>query len=59
MEKLRPIDKKLSYQTDKLLATGQKPASAAIDEGGGGGGSAVQEDALPYGPRPDQLLPWS
>lgn len=52
-EKLRPIDKKLAYQIDKLLAAGQKPAGAE----GSDGASAPTEDTLAYGPRPDQLLP--
>lgn len=52
-EKLRPIDKKLAYQIEKLLAAGQRPA----DEAAAAAGAEGAGDALSYGPRPDQLLP--
>ena len=63
-EKIRPIDKKLQYQIDKLL----KAAAAAAGAGGasdgatgdGDGGEAAaalgDDDPLRYGPRPDALL---
>jgi hypothetical protein len=64
-EKLRPIDKKLQYQIEKLLK-----AAAAIQAGGGGGEAAAAadggeaaaalagggDDPLRYGPRPDALV---
>lgn len=62
IEKIRPIDKQLSYQVDKLLrATAKVQASADVDaaagqqqqqEGAGGGG----DDALQYRPNPKALL---
>ena len=52
-EKLRPIDKKLAYQIEKLLAAGQRPA----DEAAAAQAAAGPADALSYGPRPDQLVP--
>ncbi|KAL4853965.1 Neuroguidin [Chlorella vulgaris] len=65
LEKLRPIDKKLQYQIEKLLK-----AAAAIQAGGGGGEAAAAadggeaaaalagggDDPLRYGPRPDALV---
>lgn len=59
LEKLRPIDKKLAYQIDKLLAAGQKPLAASQHGEDGGDLPPPQEDALSFGPRPDQLLPRS
>jgi hypothetical protein len=48
-EKLRPIDKKLQYQMEKLLRAAQQVQAAGAD------GGAV--DPLSFGPKPDQLLP--
>ena len=56
-EKLRPIDKKLQYQMDKLLRAAaqlQQPGSAAA---AAANGSAAAANPLSYGPNPDQLLP--
>ena len=52
-EKLRPIDKKLAYQIEKLLAAGQR----AEADGGADAGDGADADPLAYGPRPDQLVP--
>ena len=60
-EKLRPIDKKLQYQMDKLL----RAAAQLQQPGGGGGGTAAAAantaaagaDPLSFGPNPDRLLP--
>lgn len=61
-EKIRPIDKKLQYQIEKLLkATAAVGAAAGKDAGGGEGGEAAAalaggDDPLRYGPRPDALV---
>jgi U3 small nucleolar RNA-associated protein 3 len=56
LEKIRPIDKLLSYQVEKLLAAaaaarggGEVDGAAGIDGGGG-------DDALKFGPRPGALV---
>ena len=56
-EKLRPIDKKLQYQMDKLLRAAaqlHQPGSVTAAAANGSGAAA---DPLSYGPNPDQLLP--
>lgn len=62
-EKIRPIDKKLHYQVEKLLAAAQAAAgangaagaqAAPAAEGGAGAGG---DDPLKYAPRPDALVP--
>ncbi|KAG2499555.1 hypothetical protein HYH03_002500 [Edaphochlamys debaryana] len=64
LEKIRPIDKHLSYQIDKLLKASTLAAAGALaaengDDGaaGPGPGSGADADALRYGPRPDALVP--
>lgn len=72
LEKIRPIDKQLSYQIDKLLkaaavANTAEAAAAAGARGRGGdeegaagpgpGSANLDADALNYGPRPDALVP--
>ncbi len=57
-EKLRPIDKKLQYQMDKLLRAAaqlHQPSSSAA--AAAANGSAAAADPLSFGPNPDQLLP--
>mmetsp|Transcript_29360 Transcript_29360/g.72631 ORF Transcript_29360/g.72631 Transcript_29360/m.72631 type:complete len:489 (-) Transcript_29360:215-1681(-) len=49
LEKLRPIDRKLQYQIEKLLKMANEGAKAG-DEGGGG------EDPLQFRPNPDALV---
>lgn len=69
IEKIRPIDKQLAYQIDKLLrATSVAQAQAAADAGAaeeeapaaaaGRGGAAAggDEDALHYRPNPQALI---
>ena len=60
-EKLRPIDKKLQYQMDKLLRAAaqlQQPyGAAAAATANGSGAVRAAADPLSYGPNPDQLLP--
>jgi hypothetical protein len=48
-EKLRPIDRKLAYQVEKLLAAGQRAPADGAD------GAAA--DPLSFGPRPEALVP--
>ena len=48
-EKLRPIDKKLQYQMEKLLRAAQQLHGGSTD--------SAAADPLSYGPKPDQLLP--
>jgi hypothetical protein len=64
-EKIRPIDKKLQYQIEKLLKAASAVGSTAAngDAGASGGeaaaalaGSGGGDDPLRYGPRPDALL---
>ncbi|CBJ28433.1 Ngdn protein [Ectocarpus siliculosus] len=57
MEKLRPLDRKLKYQTDKLLrvAASAGAGGSADGEVGGGGGD---DDPLSFRPRPEGMAPW-
>ncbi|EFN54556.1 hypothetical protein CHLNCDRAFT_135352, partial [Chlorella variabilis] len=60
-EKIRPIDKKLQYQIEKLLraAAAVRAANGGGDGGGGDAAAALDgggDDPLRYGPRPDALL---
>jgi U3 small nucleolar RNA-associated protein 3 len=50
LEKVRPIDKRLQYQIEKLLAAAQRA------QGENGGAAADDADALRHGPRPEALL---
>ncbi len=59
LERARPIDKRLRYQMDKLLA-----AAAAVHAGPGAEGNGAADDdtagvddPLRYGPRPEDLVP--
>ncbi|GAB4821287.1 hypothetical protein N2152v2_008333 [Parachlorella kessleri] len=59
LEKIRPIDKKLHYQVEKLLAAAQAAGTAgaqAAPAAEGGAAAAAAEDPLRYGPRPDALV---
>ncbi|CAM6118645.1 unnamed protein product [Calypogeia fissa] len=47
LEKIRPIDKKLQYQIDKLLKTANAPSAESREQ---------KEDALKYRPNPDLLV---
>ncbi|CAK0782908.1 hypothetical protein CVIRNUC_006103 [Coccomyxa viridis] len=56
LERARPIDKRLRYQMDRLLA------AAALVQAPGAGGAAAEadaagEEALQPGPRPENLMP--
>ncbi|CAM9657907.1 unnamed protein product, partial [Ectocarpus sp. 8 AP-2014] len=57
MEKLRPMDRKLKYQTDKLLrvAASAGAGGSADGEVGGGGGD---DDPLSFRPRPEGMARW-
>ena len=57
-EKIRPIDKKLHYQVEKLLAAAQAAgtAGAQVAPAAEGAAAAAAEDPLRYGPRPDALV---
>lgn len=48
-EKLRPIDRKLAYQVEKMLAAGQQAPADGAD--------AAAADPLSFGPRPEALVP--
>jgi U3 small nucleolar RNA-associated protein 3 len=50
LEKVRPIDKRLQYQIEKLLAAAHRA------QGENGGAAADDADALRHGPRPEALL---
>lgn len=50
LEKVRPIDKRLQYQIEKLLAAAQRA------QGENGAAAADDADALRHGPRPEALL---
>ncbi|PRW45524.1 Something about silencing 10 [Chlorella sorokiniana] len=62
LEKIRPIDKKLQYQIEKLLKAAAATAGAAggAADGAADGGEAAAAlgggDALAFGPRPDALV---
>ena len=62
-EKIRPIDKKLQYQIEKLLKAAAATAGAAggAADGAADGGEAAAalgggEESLAFGPRPDALV---
>ena len=57
-EKIRPIDKKLHYQVEKLLAAAQAAGTAGAQAAPAaeGAAGAAAEDPLRYGPRPDALV---
>ncbi|GFH17015.1 Sas10 domain-containing protein [Haematococcus lacustris] len=61
LEKIRPIDKQLAYQVDKLLRAASLAATAELQQGGGSAAAGEQEedeaDVMRYGPRPDTLVP--
>ncbi|KAJ9533578.1 hypothetical protein QJQ45_026646 [Haematococcus lacustris] len=68
LEKIRPIDKQLAYQVDKLLRAASLAATAELQQGedepptGGGSAAAGEQeedeaDVMRYGPRPDTLVP--
>lgn len=50
LEKIRPIDKKLQYQMEKLLKAGQRQAPEIMGKDG------EKEDALMYRPNPNLLV---
>jgi U3 small nucleolar RNA-associated protein 3 len=64
IEKIRPIDKQLSYQIDKLLrATAKAQASADVDAAAAGqqqqqngAAAAAGGDALQFRPNPQALI---
>eukprot|EP00798_Chlamydomonas_sp_ICE-L_P004178 gene4178-14278_t len=66
LEKIRPIDKMLAHQVDRLLKAAQTKApeanvgdeelNADADDAGAGAGYYDDDDALRYGPKPDQLM---
>lgn len=56
LEKIRPIDKKLQYQMEKLLMVAQLQVSGKGDEQGQESAAAAT-DPLRFGPKPDQLIP--
>ncbi|CAM9657838.1 unnamed protein product, partial [Ectocarpus sp. 8 AP-2014] len=57
MEKLRPMDRKLKYQTDKLLRVAASAGAGGPADGevGGGGGD---DDPLSFRPRPEGMARW-
>jgi len=64
LEKIRPIDKHMSYQIDKLLRAARTAAASEAKRGGKAGAAeegqeeeAGAADETAYGPRPDRLVP--
>ena len=53
LEKVRPIDKRLQYQIEKLLAAAQR---AVVNGGGEGDGGREDEKLISHGPRPEALV---
>ena len=51
IEKLRPIDKKLKYQIDKLLKMAKEGVTGEEEDADGAG-----EDPLQFRPNPDALV---
>lgn len=58
LEKVRPIDKRLQYQIEKLLAAAQRASGTRDEEAADGAATGGREDtdALRHGPRPEALL---
>eukprot|EP00271_Cylindrocystis_brebissonii_P002772 TRINITY_DN13573_c0_g1_i1.p1 TRINITY_DN13573_c0_g1~~TRINITY_DN13573_c0_g1_i1.p1 ORF type:complete len:875 (-),score=338.73 TRINITY_DN13573_c0_g1_i1:369-2879(-) len=60
LEKIRPIDKKLEYQIDKLLKAGKAAGDTAATDGKGGAAAGVggrgAEQELAHRPHPDMLV---
>ncbi|CAN0173129.1 unnamed protein product [Discosporangium mesarthrocarpum] len=54
LEKLRPLDSKLKYHTEKLL----RLASTTKSHDRAGEGEEGDSDPLSFRPRPDAMLPW-
>lgn len=54
LEKVRPVDKKMQYQIDKLLAAGAKAAAGGL--GGGAEGADTDADPLSFKPNPNSLV---
>ncbi|KAK9904141.1 hypothetical protein WJX75_005357 [Coccomyxa subellipsoidea] len=52
LDRARPIDKRLRYQMDKLLA-----AASAVQSKDEGEDVGAEDDPLRYGPRPEELVP--
>ena len=67
LEKARPIDKRLRYQVERLLAAACSAAALTAGSGGGRRGAAAGpfcrcrdgDDDLAFAPRPGSLLPLS
>jgi hypothetical protein len=55
-EKIRPIDKKLHYQIEKLLAAAAVANGRADGAAGEDGAADLGADPLSYGPRPGSLV---
>ncbi|EOA38180.1 hypothetical protein CARUB_v10009657mg [Capsella rubella] len=55
LEKIRPIDKKLQYQIQKLTTAGGSVTELAQSEGKGSGAAQKSEDLSDYKPKPDLL----
>jgi len=57
LEKLRPIDRKLKYQIEKLLKlASEQNEREELGDGDGGGGGDAGEDPLAFRPNPDALV---
>ncbi|CAA7026269.1 unnamed protein product [Microthlaspi erraticum] len=57
LEKIRPIDKKLQYQIQKLTTAGGSGAEQALSEGKESAASQKTEDLSNLKPKPDLLAP--
>ena len=56
LEKIRPIDKKLKYQIDKLLKAAERAGGA--DEGRRAGGAGGEDDDLQLRPNIGEIATW-
>ncbi|KAL1201949.1 Protein THALLO [Cardamine amara subsp. amara] len=56
LEKIRPIDKKLQYQIQKLTTAGGSVAELTNSEGTGSSAAQKSEDLSNYKPKPDLLV---
>eukprot|EP00898_Chlorokybus_atmophyticus_P006287 jgi/Chlat1/665/Chrsp104S01144 len=56
LEKVRPIDKKLQYQIDKLLAAANDATAAAQAPAANGSAAVAADDPLRYRPNPSALV---
>ena len=58
LEKVRPLDRRIKYQVDKLIRAGSAADMSSLSGGGGGGGGGGL-DPYSFRPNPSNLVPKS